>query len=24
MKMASPPNIINGKEEYKVEEVWNH
>jgi len=24
MEIAPPPDIINEKEEYKVEEVWNH
>jgi len=24
METAPPPEIINKKEEYKVEEVWNH
>ena len=24
MKVALPPGIINEKEEYEVEEVWNH
>jgi len=24
MDLTSPPDIINKKEEYKVEKIWNH